>query len=90
MQCRKCQYSKKTKQKTMLRVIFRNCETKQEILVSRSVCGFVGGSVKLLLTFASTIIPGVSLLEILGQDLYFLLDMYVFRNGASSGVGLSM
>jgi hypothetical protein len=44
----------------------------------------VGPSVKLLLVFASTVIPGFSLHEIHNQDLYSLLDMYVFRNGTSS------
>jgi hypothetical protein len=46
---------------------------------------FVGRSVKLLLAFASTVIPGFILLEIHDQDFCFLLDMYVymFRNGAS-------
>jgi hypothetical protein len=39
-------------------------------------------SVKLLLVFASTVIPGFSLLEIHDRDLYSILDMYVFRNGA--------
>jgi hypothetical protein len=44
-----------------------------------------GRSVKLLLVFASTVIPGFSLLEIHDQDYFYsLLDMYVFRNGASS------
>jgi hypothetical protein len=42
------------------------------------------GRVKLLLAFASTVIPGFSLLEIHEEDLYSLPDMYVFRNGASS------
>jgi hypothetical protein len=41
-------------------------------------------SVKLLLAFASTVIPGFSLLEIHDQDFYCIPDMYVFRNGASS------
>jgi hypothetical protein len=44
----------------------------------------VGRSVKVLLVFASTVIPDFSLLEIHYKDLYSLLDMYVFRNGASS------
>jgi hypothetical protein len=44
----------------------------------------VGRSVKLLLAFASTVIPDFSLLEIHDQDFYSLLDMYVFGNGASS------
>jgi hypothetical protein len=44
----------------------------------------VGQSVKLLLVLASTGIPGVSFLEIRGQDFCALLDMCVFRNGASS------
>jgi hypothetical protein len=48
----------------------------------------------LLLALASTVIPGFSLLEIHDQDFFSLLDMYVFRNGASSlkrgGVGLSV
>jgi hypothetical protein len=38
----------------------------------------------LLLAFASTVIPGFSLLEINYQEVYFLLDMYMFRNRASS------
>jgi hypothetical protein len=42
-------------------------------------------SVKLLLAFTSTVIAGFSLLKIHDQDLY-LLDMYVFRNGASSSM----
>jgi hypothetical protein len=44
----------------------------------------VGQSAKFLLVFASTVIPGFSLLEIHGQDSYSLLDMYVFRNWVSS------
>jgi hypothetical protein len=44
----------------------------------------VGRSVKLLLVFASTVIPGFSLFEINDQEFCSLLDMYVFRNGASS------
>jgi hypothetical protein len=40
--------------------------------------------VKLLLVYASTVIPGFSHLEIHDQDVYSLLDRYVFRNGASS------
>jgi hypothetical protein len=40
-------------------------------------------SVKLLMAFSSTAIPGFSLLVIHGQVLYSLLDMYVFRKGAS-------
>jgi hypothetical protein len=50
-------------------------------------------SVKLLLTFASKAIPGFSLLEIHEQDFSYLLDTYMFRNGASYStkvkVGLS-
>jgi hypothetical protein len=34
--------------------------------------------------WASPVIPGFSVLEIQDQDLYSLLDMYVFRNGVSS------
>jgi hypothetical protein len=41
-------------------------------------------SVKLLLAFASTIIPGFSLLEIHDEEFYYLLDMYKFQNGNSS------
>jgi uncharacterized membrane protein len=41
----------------------------------------VGLSVKLLLAFASTVVPGISLLEIHGQGFCSLLDTYVFRNG---------
>jgi hypothetical protein len=37
-----------------------------------------------LLAFASIFIHGFSLLEIHSQDIYSLLDMYVFRNVASS------
>jgi hypothetical protein len=44
----------------------------------------VGGSVKLLLIFDSTVIPGFSLLEIHDEDFCSLLDVYVFRNGTSS------
>jgi hypothetical protein len=43
----------------------------------------VGQSVKLLLAFASTVVPGFSLLEIHDQDFCSLLDMQVVRNGAS-------
>jgi hypothetical protein len=45
----------------------------------------VGRSVKLLLTFASTVVPGFTLFEIHDQDFYSLLDMYiyVFRNEVS-------
>jgi hypothetical protein len=39
--------------------------------------------VKLPLAFTSTLIPGFSLLKIHDQDFYSLLDMYMFRNGAS-------
>jgi hypothetical protein len=53
----------------------------------------VGRSVRLLLVFASTVNAGFSLLEIHDQDFCCLLDVYVFRNGASSstreGVGVS-
>jgi hypothetical protein len=41
-------------------------------------------SVKLLLVFASTVIPGFGLLEIHDQNFCSLLNMNVFRNGASS------
>jgi hypothetical protein len=41
-------------------------------------------SARFLLTFTSTVIPGFSLIEIHEQDFCSLLDMYVFRNGASS------
>jgi hypothetical protein len=44
----------------------------------------VGLPVKLLLAFASTVIHGFSFLWIHDQNFYSLLDMYVFRNGASS------
>jgi hypothetical protein len=53
-------------------------------LVGWSVGRSVDRSVKLLLVFASTVISGFSLLEIHDQDFYSLLDIYVFRNGASS------
>jgi hypothetical protein len=39
-------------------------------------------SVKVLLAFASTVIPGLILLEIHGQGFYSLLDMSAFRNGS--------
>jgi hypothetical protein len=38
--------------------------------------------IKLLVAFANAVIPGCSL-RIHDQDFYYLLDMYVFRNGAS-------
>jgi hypothetical protein len=44
----------------------------------------VGRSVRLLLCFACTDIPGFSLNEIHDQDFCSLLDMYVFKIGASS------
>jgi hypothetical protein len=44
----------------------------------------VGRSVKLLVAFASTVVPVFSLLEIHDQDFHSLLDRYVFRNGTSS------
>jgi hypothetical protein len=40
----------------------------------------ISRSVKLLLAFASAVIPGSSLLEIHDQDFCSLLDIYVFRN----------
>jgi hypothetical protein len=43
-----------------------------------------GWSVKLLIAFASTVIPGFSLFEIHDQDFYSLLDIYLFRNETSS------
>jgi hypothetical protein len=46
---------------------------------------WLGRLVKLLLAFASAVIPGFSLLKIHDQEGFCsLLDMYVFRNGASS------
>jgi hypothetical protein len=42
---------------------------------------YIGGSVKLLLAFAITVIPGFSRLEIRDQDFYCLLNMYVFKIG---------
>jgi hypothetical protein len=47
-------------------------------LVVRSIGLSVSQSVKLMLAFSSTVIPGFSLLEIHDQDFYSLLDMYVF------------
>jgi hypothetical protein len=44
----------------------------------------IGQSVKLLLAVVSTVILDFSLLEILDQYFYSLLDMYMFRNGAST------
>jgi hypothetical protein len=55
-------------------------EVFEPSLVGRSV----GRYVKLLMAFASTIILGFALLEVHDQDFYFLLGMYVFRNGSSS------
>jgi hypothetical protein len=43
----------------------------------------VGRSVKLLLAFATSVIPGFNFLEIHDQNFCSLLDIYVFRNGAS-------
>lgn len=40
-------------------------------------------SVKLLLAFASTVIPSFIVLGIHSQDFYSLLDMYLFQNAAS-------
>jgi hypothetical protein len=37
-----------------------------------------------MLAFASTVIPGFSLLKIRGQDFYSLLYVHVFHNGVSS------
>jgi hypothetical protein len=52
------------------------------------------GRLDLLVVIASTVIPGISLLEIHDQDLYFCLDMYMFRSRAASstrgGVSLSV
>jgi hypothetical protein len=54
---------------------------------SESLCSWqftanysIGRSVKLLLAFVSTVIPGFSPLEIHDQDFYSLLDAYVFQN----------
>lgn len=41
-------------------------------------------SVKLLLVFTSTVIPGFSVIEIHDEDFYSLLESYMLRNGASS------
>jgi hypothetical protein len=49
-----------------------------------SIWSRIGWSVKLLLGFDSTVISGFNLVEIHDQDFYSGLDMYVFRNGASS------
>jgi hypothetical protein len=63
---------------------------RSEPLLSFSLCNIpsvyrtVGGSIKLLLIFASTITPGLSLLEIRDQHFYSYSNMYVFRNGAFS------
>jgi hypothetical protein len=40
--------------------------------------------IKLLLAFASIVIPGLSNIEINDRVFYFLLDMYVLRNGIPS------
>jgi hypothetical protein len=44
----------------------------------------IGRSIKLLLVFDSTVIPGFSLLETHDQDFCYVLDIYVFRNAAWS------
>jgi hypothetical protein len=46
--------------------------------------GLTEQSIKLLLAFTSVVIPGFSLLRIHNQDFCYLLDMYMFRNEASS------
>jgi hypothetical protein len=38
----------------------------------------------MLLDFISTVLPGVSVLDINSRDSYSLSDLYTFRNGASS------
>jgi hypothetical protein len=43
--------------------------------------GSDGRSVKLLLVFASAVIPGFSLFEVHDQDFYSLLDMHVLEMG---------
>jgi hypothetical protein len=53
-------------------------------LLTQDWLASVSCSVKLMLAFASTVIPGFSLLEIHDQDFYSLLGMYMFWNGASS------
>jgi hypothetical protein len=73
----------------ILDVLCRSCEWKMTYHSLYRLLRFeieVGRSVKLLLTFASTVIPGFSLFEIHDQDFYSLLDMYMymFRNGVSS------
>jgi hypothetical protein len=73
-------------------IYFYNIVT--HLVIRQEVWIGVGQSVILLLTFASTVIPGFSFLEIHDRDFYSLLDMYVFRNGASfstkgGGGGLS-
>jgi hypothetical protein len=51
-------------------------------------------SVRLLLVFISTVIPGFSLLEMRDKDFLSVLGMHMFRNGVCSsmrrGVGLSV
>jgi hypothetical protein len=47
-------------------------------------CASVYRLVKLLLAFTSTTTSGFSLLKIHDQNVYDVLDMYVFRNGAST------
>jgi hypothetical protein len=48
-----------------------------------TVTHVIGQLVKLLQAFASTFIPDFSLLEICDQDFCSLLDINMFRNGAS-------
>jgi hypothetical protein len=43
-------------------------------------------SVKFLLAFASTIIPGLIFFKMHDQDFYSFLDMYMFQNGVSVDV----
>jgi hypothetical protein len=62
-----------------------SCGTQDHILLTaRLLQSLIGRSVKLLLVFARKVIPGFGLLEINDQDFCSFLDMYVFRNGASS------
>jgi hypothetical protein len=59
----------------------------------RFFIGHFSQFIKLLLDFASTAIPGFSLLEIHNQDFCSLLDMYLVKNGVSSAmrsVGVSV
>jgi hypothetical protein len=55
---------------------------------SESLNSQVSWSVKILLAFTSTIIPGFSLLEIHNQDFYSFIGTYGFQKELSSHTGV--